>query len=121
EENLHIRFSENTPNVVGTKASDDAGQAKKKTEHVKGYILLPLWTADLPFSKIQRVLIMMDSNLQVMMERSSTVNATSTNQDNELLFDPNMPALEDVGIFDFSNKDEDDDAVADINNLDMII
>ncbi|GJV49048.1 hypothetical protein Tco_1439260 [Tanacetum coccineum] len=40
EENLHIRFSENTPNVVGTqsngfvgtKASDNAGQARKETE-----------------------------------------------------------------------------------------
>ncbi|GJY70887.1 retrovirus-related pol polyprotein from transposon TNT 1-94 [Tanacetum coccineum] len=83
EENLHIRFSESTPNVVGsgpdwlfdidaltrtmnyepivagtqsngfagTKASDNAGQARKETEPVKDYILLPLWTADLPFSQ----------------------------------------------------------------------
>ncbi|GJX53263.1 ribonuclease H-like domain-containing protein [Tanacetum coccineum] len=83
EENLHIRFSESTPNVVGsgpdwlfdidaltrtmnyepivagtqsngfagTKASDNAGQARKETEPVKDYILLPLWTADPPFSQ----------------------------------------------------------------------
>nr|GEW04490.1 hypothetical protein [Tanacetum cinerariifolium] len=83
EENLHIRFSENTPNVLnsgpnwlfdidaltrtmnyepiaagtqsndfpGTKACDNAGQARKENEHVKDYILLPLWTADLPFSQ----------------------------------------------------------------------
>ncbi|GJS38326.1 putative ribonuclease H-like domain-containing protein [Tanacetum coccineum] len=83
EENLHIRFSENTPNVVGsgpdwlfdidaltrtmnyepiiagtqsngfagTKASDNAGQARKETEPVKYYILLPLWTADPPYSQ----------------------------------------------------------------------
>ncbi|GKA22039.1 putative ribonuclease H-like domain-containing protein [Tanacetum coccineum] len=83
EENLHIRFSESTPNVVGsgpdwlfdidaltrtinyepiiagtqsngfagTKASDNAGQARKETKPVKDYILLPLWTADLPFSQ----------------------------------------------------------------------
>nr|GEW24692.1 uncharacterized mitochondrial protein AtMg00810-like [Tanacetum cinerariifolium] len=83
EENLHIRFSETTPNVVGsrpdwlfdtdaltrtmnyepivagtqfngfvgTKASDNACQARKKTELVKDYIFLPLWTADLPFSQ----------------------------------------------------------------------
>ncbi|GJS88399.1 ribonuclease H-like domain-containing protein [Tanacetum coccineum] len=83
EENLHIRFSESTPNVagsgldwlfdidaltrimnyepiisgtqsngfVGTKASDNAGQAKKETKPVKYYILLPLWTADPPFSQ----------------------------------------------------------------------
>ncbi|GJU60842.1 putative ribonuclease H-like domain-containing protein [Tanacetum coccineum] len=82
EENLYIRFSESTPNVVGsgpdwlfdidaltrtinyepivagtqsndfagTNASDNAGQARKDTEPVKNYILLPLWTADPPFS-----------------------------------------------------------------------
>ncbi|GKC20283.1 ribonuclease H-like domain-containing protein, partial [Tanacetum coccineum] len=33
-----------------TKASDNAGQARKETEPVKNYILLPLWTADPPFS-----------------------------------------------------------------------
>ncbi|GJZ87599.1 ribonuclease H-like domain-containing protein, partial [Tanacetum coccineum] len=49
EENLHISFIENTPNVVDIKASDNAGQAKKETEPVKDYILLPLWTADPPF------------------------------------------------------------------------
>ncbi|GJZ69142.1 putative ribonuclease H-like domain-containing protein [Tanacetum coccineum] len=83
EENLHIRFSESTPNVAGsgpdwlfnidaltrtmnyepivagtqsngfagTKASDNASQARKETKHVKDYILLPLWTADPPFSQ----------------------------------------------------------------------
>ncbi|GJS54745.1 putative ribonuclease H-like domain-containing protein [Tanacetum coccineum] len=83
EENLHIRFSESTSNVVGsgpdwlcdidalirtmnykpiivgtqsnsfscTKASDNAGQARKETEPVKNYILLSLWPVDLPFSQ----------------------------------------------------------------------
>ncbi|GJV40796.1 putative ribonuclease H-like domain-containing protein [Tanacetum coccineum] len=83
EENLHIRFSESTPNVLGsgpdwlfvidaltrimnyepivagtqsngfagTKASDNVGQARKETEPVKNYILLPLWTVDPPFSQ----------------------------------------------------------------------
>ncbi|GJW87969.1 hypothetical protein Tco_0163309, partial [Tanacetum coccineum] len=35
----------------GTKASDNAGQARKETELVKNYILLPLWPADPPFSQ----------------------------------------------------------------------
>ncbi|GKB77453.1 retrovirus-related pol polyprotein from transposon TNT 1-94, partial [Tanacetum coccineum] len=35
----------------GTKASDNAGQARKETEPVKDYILLPFWTADPPFSQ----------------------------------------------------------------------
>ncbi|GJU13312.1 putative ribonuclease H-like domain-containing protein [Tanacetum coccineum] len=54
EENLHIRFSESTPNVVGTKASDNAGQARKETEPVKNYILLPLCAANPPFSQDPR-------------------------------------------------------------------
>ncbi|GJY44709.1 ribonuclease H-like domain-containing protein [Tanacetum coccineum] len=59
---------------------------------------------------------------------SLTVNAAGTNEVNvggktsiELLYDPNMPALEDDIIFDFSRDDEDDGAVADINNLDTTI
>nr|GEV61597.1 putative ribonuclease H-like domain-containing protein [Tanacetum cinerariifolium] len=83
EENLHIRFSKSTPNVLcsgpdwlfdidaltrtinyesivvglqsnsfaGTKESNNASQARKKTKPVKNYILLPLWTADPPFSQ----------------------------------------------------------------------
>ncbi|GKF18111.1 putative ribonuclease H-like domain-containing protein, partial [Tanacetum coccineum] len=39
----------------------------------------------------------------------------------ELPFDPNIPALEDYSIFDFSIDDEDDGAVVDINNLDTTI
>nr|GEV54309.1 retrovirus-related Pol polyprotein from transposon TNT 1-94 [Tanacetum cinerariifolium] len=42
-------------------------------------------------------------------------------EDNKLPFDPNMPALEDVKIFNFSNDDEDDDIVADMNNMDTTI
>nr|GEV61205.1 putative ribonuclease H-like domain-containing protein [Tanacetum cinerariifolium] len=40
---------------------------------------------------------------------SSTVKAAGTNKDNKLLFDPNMPALEDVSIFNFSSDDKDDE------------
>ncbi|GKC92768.1 hypothetical protein Tco_1158210, partial [Tanacetum coccineum] len=37
---------------------------------------------------------------------SSTVNAAGTNKDNvELPVDPNMPALEDYSIFNFSSDD----------------
>nr|GEW13137.1 hypothetical protein [Tanacetum cinerariifolium] len=34
---------------AGTKTSDNAGQARKETEPIKDYILLPLWIADPPF------------------------------------------------------------------------
>nr|GFA91381.1 retrotransposon protein, putative, unclassified [Tanacetum cinerariifolium] len=36
---------------TGTKASDNASQARKETEPVKDYILLLLWTPDPPFSQ----------------------------------------------------------------------
>ncbi|GKA62531.1 putative ribonuclease H-like domain-containing protein [Tanacetum coccineum] len=60
---------------------------------------------------------------------SSTVNAAGTNEVNadgenissELPFDPTMPVLEDDSIFDFTSDDEYDDAVADMNNLDITI
>nr|GEV09863.1 hypothetical protein [Tanacetum cinerariifolium] len=141
EENLHI----------STKASNNAGQARKETELVKDYILLPLWTADPPFSQNPKSShddefkpssddgkkvnedprkeneckdqekennVNNSNNVNTV---SSTVNAVGTNEDNELLVDPNMPALEDVSIFNFSNNDEDDDAMADMNNLDTTI
>ncbi|GKC85725.1 retrovirus-related pol polyprotein from transposon TNT 1-94, partial [Tanacetum coccineum] len=60
---------------------------------------------------------------------SSTVNVAVTNEVNvvggktsiELPYDLNMPALEDDSIFDFSRDDEDNGAVADMNNLDTTI
>nr|GEW71926.1 reverse transcriptase [Tanacetum cinerariifolium] len=52
---------------------------------------------------------------------SSTVNAASKNENNELPFDLNMPTLEDVSTFNFLSDDEDDGALADMNNLVTII
>nr|GFB31208.1 hypothetical protein [Tanacetum cinerariifolium] len=52
---------------------------------------------------------------------SSTVNVAGINEYNELLFDLNLPALEDVSIFNFLSDDEDDGIVADMNNLDTTI
>ncbi|GKA23458.1 putative ribonuclease H-like domain-containing protein [Tanacetum coccineum] len=55
EENLHVQFSENTPNIAGsgpncTKAYDNTGKARMETIPSKDYILLPLSIQDLPFS-----------------------------------------------------------------------
>nr|GEW58206.1 hypothetical protein [Tanacetum cinerariifolium] len=52
---------------------------------------------------------------------SSTINVAGTNEDNELPFNPNMSALEDVSIFNFLSDDEDDGTMADMNNLDTTI
>nr|GEW83252.1 uncharacterized mitochondrial protein AtMg00810-like [Tanacetum cinerariifolium] len=43
EENLHVKFRENTTNIAGSKTSVE-------TIPDKDYILLPLWTQDPPFS-----------------------------------------------------------------------
>nr|GEU37091.1 retrovirus-related Pol polyprotein from transposon TNT 1-94 [Tanacetum cinerariifolium] len=108
EENLHIRFSESTPNVLGTKASDNACQARKETKHVKDYILLPLWTADPPFSQDPTSsnndgsIPSSDDGKKLIKIQEIKIN------DNELQFDPNMLALEDVKTFDFSINNEDD-------------
>ncbi|GKA83568.1 putative ribonuclease H-like domain-containing protein [Tanacetum coccineum] len=137
----------------------DPGQARKETEPVKDHILLPLWTADLPFSQDPKSSHddgfkpssndgkkvdedpRKDSeckdqekednvnNTNNVNTVSSTVNVAGTNEVNavggktsiELPFDPNMPALEDDSIFDFSRDDEDDGVVADMNNLDTTI
>nr|GFB37244.1 hypothetical protein [Tanacetum cinerariifolium] len=49
------------------------------------------------------------------------VNVVGANTNNELPFDPEMPELEDINTFNFSNEDEDDGAEADMNNLDTVI
>nr|GEV42753.1 putative ribonuclease H-like domain-containing protein [Tanacetum cinerariifolium] len=136
---------------AGTKASDNAGQARKETEPVKDYIMLPLWTADLPFSQDPKsshddgFKPSSDDEKKVDEDQrkenecndqekednvngtnnvntvSSTVNDAGTNKDNELPFDPNMPTLEDFSKFNFSSDDENDCTMADINNLDTTI
>ncbi|GKB55537.1 uncharacterized mitochondrial protein-like protein [Tanacetum coccineum] len=161
EENLHIRFSESTPNVVGsgpdwlfdidaltrtmnyepivagtqsngfagTKASNNAGQARKETEPVKDYILLPLWTADPPYSQDPKnshddgSKPSSDDGKKVDEDprKDSEFNAVGGKTSIELPFDPNMPALEDYNLFDLSRDDEDHGAEADMNNLNTTI
>ncbi|GKB43703.1 ribonuclease H-like domain-containing protein, partial [Tanacetum coccineum] len=137
---------------AGTKASDNACQARKETEPVKDYILLPLWTTDPPFSQDpksshdngskplsddgkkvdedpRKDSKYKDQEKENNVNSTNNVNATSANVVNavgekpsiELLDDPNMPALEDYNIFDFTRDDVDDGVVATMNNLDTTI
>ncbi|GJX78099.1 putative ribonuclease H-like domain-containing protein [Tanacetum coccineum] len=170
EENLHIKFSESTPNVVGSRPNwlfdiDALTRTMNYEPIVTDYILLPLWTDDPPFSqdlksshddgskpssddgkkvdedprkdsecKDQEKEDNVNSTNNVnttgnVNTVSSTVNAAGTNEVNavggktsiKLPFDPNMSALEDDSIFYFSRDDEDDSAVAEMNNLDTTI
>ncbi|GKC94383.1 putative ribonuclease H-like domain-containing protein [Tanacetum coccineum] len=180
EENLHIRFSENTPNAegsgpdwlfdidaltrtinyepivactqsndfTGTKAKDNAGQARKETEPVKDYILLPLWTADPPFSQNpkssqddeskpssndgkkddkdpRKESECNDQENEDNINSTNNVNATSTNKVNAVGGKTSIELPFDPNmpaLEDYSIfDDEDDSAEADMNNLDTTI
>nr|GEV58144.1 ribonuclease H-like domain, reverse transcriptase, RNA-dependent DNA polymerase [Tanacetum cinerariifolium] len=124
EENLHIRFSESTPNVIGTqsngftdpKSSHDDG-SKPSSDNGKKVDEDPRKENECNDQEKEDN-VNSTNNVNTI---SSTVNAVGTNKDNELPFDPNMPALEDVNTFNFLSDDEDDRAMADMNNLDTII
>ncbi|GJV94258.1 putative ribonuclease H-like domain-containing protein [Tanacetum coccineum] len=164
EENLHIRFSENTSIVVdngpdwlfdidaltrimnyepivagtqsngfaGTKASDNAdpkishddGSKPSSDDGKKVDEDLSKDSECKDQEKEDNV-----NNTNNVNTVSSTVNAADTNEVNAVCgktsikfpFDQNMPALEDYSIFNFLRDDEDDDAVADMNNLDTTI
>ncbi|GJW11624.1 putative ribonuclease H-like domain-containing protein [Tanacetum coccineum] len=157
EENLHIRFSESTPNAVGsrpdwlfdidaltrtmnyepivagtqsngfagTKASDNASQARKETEPVKDYILLPLWTADPPFSQDPKSSHddgskpssddgkKVDEDPRKDSECNDQEKEDNVNSTNNV----NAASTNEVNVVD----DEDDGVVADMNNLDTTI
>nr|GEU63310.1 hypothetical protein [Tanacetum cinerariifolium] len=52
---------------------------------------------------------------------TNRVNVVGANTNNELQFDQEMLALEDISTFNFSSDHEDDDEMADMNNLDTTI
>ncbi|GJW69340.1 putative ribonuclease H-like domain-containing protein [Tanacetum coccineum] len=111
EENLYIKFSKSTPNVIGSR---------------------PDWLFDIdaltrtmnyePIVADPQSSHMMGSKPSIEDGKSSTVNAAGTNEVNivggktsiKVSFDLNMPALEDDSIFDFTRDDEDDGVEADI-------
>ncbi|GJT44588.1 putative ribonuclease H-like domain-containing protein [Tanacetum coccineum] len=157
EENLHIRFSKSTPNVVrsgpdwlfdidaltrtinykpivagtksngfaGTKASDNADPksshddgSKPSSDDGKKVDEDPRKDSE---CNDQEKEDNVNSTYNVNVASTNEVNAVDGKTSIELPFDPNMPALEDISIFDFLRGDEDDDAEADMNNLDTTI
>nr|GEV57253.1 retrovirus-related Pol polyprotein from transposon TNT 1-94 [Tanacetum cinerariifolium] len=143
EENLHIRFSENTPNVVAsrpdwlfdinaltrtmnyepiiagtqsngvadTKASDNADPKSSHDDESKPSSNDGKKVDEDPRKENEcndqekEDNVNNTSNVNTV---SLIVNAAGTNEDNEIPFDLNMPAMEDVSIFNFLNDDEDD-------------
>ncbi|GJW59438.1 putative ribonuclease H-like domain-containing protein [Tanacetum coccineum] len=149
EENLHIRFSKSTPNVVGSgpnwlfdidaltrimnyksivAGTQSNGFADPKSSHDDG---------SKPSSDDGKKVDedprkdseINDQEKEDNVNSTKNVNAASTNEVNavggktsiELPVDPNMHALEDYNIFYFTRDDEDDGVEADMNNLDTTI
>ncbi|GJY46946.1 putative ribonuclease H-like domain-containing protein [Tanacetum coccineum] len=140
EENLHIRFSENTSNVVGsgpdwlfdidaltktlnyepiatdTKSTHDDGSKPSSNDENK-------------INEDPRKDSKCNDQEKEDNVNTNNANDASTNEVNavggktsiELPFDPNMPALEDYSIFDFSRNNEDDGVEANMNNLETTI
>ncbi|GJU31407.1 putative ribonuclease H-like domain-containing protein [Tanacetum coccineum] len=181
EENLHVQFSENTPNIAGsgpnwlfdidaltklmnykpvvagnqsngnagTKACDDAGKARMETVPGKDYILLPLWTADPPFSQISKSSPdagfkpssddgkkvdedsrkdseSIDQEKEDNVNSTNNVNAASTNEVNAVggktsIELPDDPNMPALEDIVYSDDDEDVGAEADMNNLDAFM
>ncbi|GKB77342.1 retrovirus-related pol polyprotein from transposon TNT 1-94 [Tanacetum coccineum] len=147
EENLHIRFSKNTPNVVGsgpdwlfdivaltrtmiyepivagtqsngfagTKANDNAGQARKETEPIKDYILLPLWTADPSFSQDPKSSPNDRSKPSSDYENKVTEDPRTESESEDQEKEDNVNSTNNVNVVGIEVN------VADMNNLDTTI
>nr|GEU58356.1 reverse transcriptase domain-containing protein [Tanacetum cinerariifolium] len=117
---------------AGTKVSDNAGQARKEMESINDYILLPLWTADLPF--FQDPKSFNDDGSKPSSDDGKKVdedprkenecndqekedNVNNTNNVNTVSLTVNTAGINGVNDVD----DEDDGVVADMNNLDITI
>nr|GEW37181.1 hypothetical protein [Tanacetum cinerariifolium] len=149
EENMHIRFSESTPNVVGSRpdwlfyidaltktinyepivtGTQSNGFADLKSSHDDG---------SKPSSDDGKKVDedprherkCKDQEKEDNVNISNNVNAAGTNEVNfvggqtsiELSFDPNMHVLEDISTFNFLSDHEDDVEMVDTINLDTTI
>ncbi|GKF46996.1 ribonuclease H-like domain-containing protein [Tanacetum coccineum] len=129
EENLHVRFSESTPNVVGS-GSDWLFDIDALTRTMN-YVPIVAGTqfngfTDLKSSHDDGSKPSSGDGKKVDEDpRKESECNDQEKEDNvnniELTFNLNILTLEDVSIFDFSRDDEDDVVVADINNLDNTI
>ncbi|GJR87351.1 ribonuclease H-like domain-containing protein [Tanacetum coccineum] len=115
---------------AGTKACDDACKARVETIHGKDYILLLLWPQDLQFSSSLKD--SPDAGFKPSGEVEKKDAEDSENKDSEVpkdnvvdenivygcVDDPNMPNLEEIV---YSDDDEDNDAKAYMNNLNIFM
>nr|GEV49254.1 retrotransposon protein, putative, unclassified [Tanacetum cinerariifolium] len=118
EENLHIRFSEHTPNVVGSGPDwlfdIDALTRKMNYEPIIAGTQFNDY-AGTKASDNADPKSSQDDGFKPSSDDGKKVDE-DTSKGNEY-----MSALEYVSTFDFSNKDEDDEEMDDMNNLDTTI
>nr|GEX75643.1 hypothetical protein [Tanacetum cinerariifolium] len=118
EENLHVRFSENTPNNVGSGPNSlfDINALTKTMNYQPVVVQSNDFQVDEALRQenkcndqgkedsTNRVNIV---TLNINAASSSRVNVVGTNISIDLPLDLNMPSLEDIGIFEDSHDDED--------------
>nr|GEW07915.1 retrovirus-related Pol polyprotein from transposon TNT 1-94 [Tanacetum cinerariifolium] len=145
EENLHIRFSENTPNIVGSGPNwlfDIA--ALTKSMNYKPFVVgnqsngneSTTTCDDAGKARMETVdedprqeTECKDQEKEYNVNNTNNVNAASTNRvsvvgantNNGLLFDSEMHALEDISTFNFSSDQEYANEEADMNNMAITI
>nr|GEX40289.1 hypothetical protein [Tanacetum cinerariifolium] len=127
EENLHIRFNKNTPNIArsGPNWLFDI-DALTKSMNYKPVVAgnQSNGNADLRQEskyKDQEKEDNVNSINNVNTAGTNRVNVVGENTNNELPFDPEMPALEDISTFNFSSDQKDADEEADMNNMETTI
>ncbi|GJX77012.1 putative ribonuclease H-like domain-containing protein [Tanacetum coccineum] len=131
EENLHIRFSESTPNIVGSGPDwlfdiDALTRSMNYEPIVANYIFLPLWTADPLFSQNpksshnDRSKPSSDNGKKVNKDPRKESECNDQEKEDNVNSTNNVNAAGTNELFD-SRDDEDDGAEADMNNLDTII
>nr|GEV26693.1 hypothetical protein [Tanacetum cinerariifolium] len=137
EENMHIRFSENTPNIArsGPNWIFDI-DALTKLMNYKPVVSSPddeFQPSSDDGKKVDKDPRQenecKDQENEDNVNITNNVNAVGTNEvnvvgantSNELPFDPEIPALEDISTFNFSSDHENEDEMANINNLDTTI
>nr|GEU75344.1 ribonuclease H-like domain-containing protein [Tanacetum cinerariifolium] len=110
EENFHITFRNQSNSNAGTKACDDAGKARMETSSQDDGFQ-PLSndgkkvdenTRQESECKDQEKENYVNRTNNVNVAGTHRVNAVGANTNNELLFDLEMPALEDISTFNFS-------------------
>ncbi|GJZ81138.1 ribonuclease H-like domain-containing protein [Tanacetum coccineum] len=123
KENLHVQFSENTPNIAGsTKACDDVGKARMEIVLGKNYILLPLLPVDPLYTQDSKS--SPDVGFKPLSNGEKKVDGDPSKEDksNDQEKDDNVNSTNNVNAASTNkvnavDNDEDVGAEADMNNL----